>query len=323
MSVTLRAITESEGTPPRALALADALDIPAQPGVAGSVREMLRVGSVPRFRPERWNDDVIVQINNNCYNYASDVRNNTYAQPGVGGGLSDVSLDCPGETAGAIADGLISTGSQPSLAGVEFGHVVALVIAPARDFHWYRRDRDGTWSHKPGATEATNLDDDDKVITDPRVADRGLYTEFCGFFCVPRGAIAIDGFRSTVRAATTAAPADDVTVVRLLVFSGRPDPEWVLEGGEEPALVAKLATARRGTRLAAAPSRRSSRLGYRGFVIDRPGRVPGTRDVTTVRAGVVTDVRLTGAERRPDAGGLEDELLAQARRRGFGDLLLQ
>lgn len=319
MSVALRMITESEGTPPRALALADALDIPSQSGASASVRELLRVGSVPRFRPERWNSDVIIQINNNCYNYGTDVRNSTYAQPGVGGGLPDVSLDCPGETAGAIADGLISTGSEQSLAGVEFGHVAALVIAPALDFHWYRRDRDGTWSHKPGATAATNLDDSDRVITDPRNADRGRYTQFCGFFCVPRGGVSIDGFRSAFISAPGQGP--EATIVRLLVFSGRPDPEWVLDADEDAELVARLTSARRGTRLTAAASRRPSRLGYSGFVIDRPGRTPGTRDVTMVHAGVVSDVRLTGAEHRPDADGLEDELLAQARRRGFGNLL--
>ena len=65
MSVTLRMITESEGTPPRALALADALDVPSQPGASASMRELLRVGSVPRFRPERWNDDFFDTYNNN------------------------------------------------------------------------------------------------------------------------------------------------------------------------------------------------------------------------------------------------------------------
>ena len=87
-------------------------------------------------------------------------------------------------------------------------------------------------------------------------------------------------------------------------------------------MVAKLAAARRGTRLTAAAAQRPIRLGYRGFVIDRPGATPGTRDITIVHAGVVNDVRLTGAGApRVDADGLEDELLEQARRRGFGDLL--
>ena len=329
MSVNLRAITESEGTLPRALALADALAVPAQPGADASLRALLRVGSVPRYRPERWNGDTFVQVRNNCYNYATDVRNNSFGQPGIGGGLidrpsycagplGDATLNCPDKTAGASADGLISTGAKPSLAGVEFGHVVALVIAPGHDFHWYRRDRDGMWSHKPGATEATNLDDSDRPISDPRTADRGAYTQFCGFFCVPRGDVAIAGCRT---AADLVSRPADVTVVRMLVFSGRPDPEWTLDADEDAALRQKLTSTRRRTRLTAAASRRPSRLGYRGFLIDRPGTLPGTRDVTIVHAGVVGDVRLTSTEHRPDADGIEDDLREQARRRGFGDLL--
>ena len=36
-----------------------------------------------------------------------------------------------------------------------------VLIAPDpeyNDFHWYRLDRDDRWSHKPGRTPATNLD---------------------------------------------------------------------------------------------------------------------------------------------------------------------
>ena len=330
MTVQLRDIAESEGTAPRALALADALDIPSQPGASASMREMLRVGSVPRFRPERWNDDLFDLINNNCYNYGADVLNDKFGQPGWASGVIPTALECSQYTPAAVSDGLISTGSEPTVAGVEFGHVVALVIADgpdelSQDFHWYRRDRNGMWSHKRGSTEATNLDAADRPISDPRSADRRYgrldYRVFCGFFCVPRGAVSIDGAGPKVERPPATATAEEATIVQLLVYSGRPNPEWVVEAGEEAAIVAKLSAARRGTRLTAA-ARRRSRDSYQGFLIDRPGATPGTRDVTIVRAGVVGDVRLTGAEvARADADGLEDELLEQARRRGFRDLL--
>ena len=38
---------------------------------------------------------------------------------------------------------------------------------------------------------ATNLDNSRNVITDPRVADRGPYTAFCGFYRVGPGPIRI------------------------------------------------------------------------------------------------------------------------------------
>lgn len=32
------------------------------------------------------------------------------------------------------------------------GYAVLLVVSPGFDYHWYRQDADGTWSHKPGST---------------------------------------------------------------------------------------------------------------------------------------------------------------------------
>jgi hypothetical protein len=66
-------------------------------------------------------------------------------------------------------------------------------MAPGYDYHWYRLDKDGMWSHKPGGTPARNTDNANNVIADPRVADRGPYVEFCGFFTVCRCGVKIDG----------------------------------------------------------------------------------------------------------------------------------
>ncbi len=64
---------------------------------------------------------------------------------------------------------------------------MALVIWPGVDFHWYRKGRNGSWSHKPGSTAVTNLDNSGNFITDPRTADRGGYTSFCTFMTVMHG----------------------------------------------------------------------------------------------------------------------------------------
>ena len=66
-----------------------------------------------------------------------------------------------------------------------------LVIWPNRDYHWYRQDADGTWSHKPGST---------KVITgvvDP-VADareRG-YTSIVGYYYITEACDAVFYYNS-------------------------------------------------------------------------------------------------------------------------------
>ena len=65
---------------------------------------------------------------------------------------------------------------------------VALVIAPSVDFHWYRQNSDGTWSHKLASSPVTNLDASGDLIINPRLANRNHssanYTIFVGYFKV-------------------------------------------------------------------------------------------------------------------------------------------
>lgn len=137
---------------------------------------------IPAYAPAGWNDGGTVQGNNNCYNYATDLRTDTFAQPGRAAGAS-ITMDCVSVDAGARADGL-QAGSCDAGGCTECCHQVALVIWPGVDFHWYRKAEDGTWSHKPGSTPARNYDNGGAPITDPRTAARGPYTVFCGCYCV-------------------------------------------------------------------------------------------------------------------------------------------
>ncbi len=67
---------------------------------------------------------------------------------------------------------------------------IALAIAPDQDFHWYRQNSDGTWSHKPGNMNVMNADYLDDVIYDPEICDRRWlydyfernYSDFIGFY---------------------------------------------------------------------------------------------------------------------------------------------
>ena len=67
----------------------------------------------------------------------------------------------------------------------------ALVVAPGRDYHYYRQNDDNTWTHKPGYKPSTNLDSKNNFIFNPRKANRDYggtlnYKNFCGYLCVPR-----------------------------------------------------------------------------------------------------------------------------------------
>jgi hypothetical protein len=95
-------------------------------------------------------------------------------------------ISCASVLPGAEKDGLwnkpTANNKCPPL-----GHLVALVVAPGWDFHWYRKGPNGYWSHKPGGTAVTNLDNSGITIKDPRTANRGPYTNFCTFMVTVHG----------------------------------------------------------------------------------------------------------------------------------------
>ena len=138
-----------------------------------------------RFNPDFWNLDPNVMVNNNCYNYARNWKTNTFAQPGRFTGQTAHAMTCPEVSAAAMRDGLVQ--QCKCLPESEYPRrLVALVIAPGVDYHWYRKQENGFWGHKPGPTKARNYDNSNVLITDPRTADRGAgtslnYTDFCGF----------------------------------------------------------------------------------------------------------------------------------------------
>ncbi len=145
-----------------------------------------------------WNTVSSIKSGNNCYNYGTNYRTDTFAQPGRATGqmwnnLSACNVPAPGISAkmGAVTDGLIDKPTQDNKC-ISPGHLVALVNAPNYDYHWYRKGSNGRWSHKPGSTPATLLDNSGNIITDPRTADRGPYTNFCTFMQVIHGRFKIN-----------------------------------------------------------------------------------------------------------------------------------
>jgi hypothetical protein len=135
----------------------------------------------PTFTPGFWNDAGQVQFHNNCYNYSNNHRTDTFAQPGRRAGAMYGSLTCAAVLAAATADGIPRLPASGVCSGGR--DKIALVVGPGYDYHWYRQDANGMWTHKPGGTQATNLDNSGHTISNPETADRGLYTDFCGYFC--------------------------------------------------------------------------------------------------------------------------------------------
>jgi len=143
----------------------------------------------PLYEPAWWNVPER-QPYNNCYNYATNYRTDTFAQPGRAAGAQYTALDCASVKAASINDELMDSPAADNKCPDE-GHLVALVIWPGWDFHWYRMGRNECWSHKPGGTAVTNLDNGGATIADPRTANRGPYVDFCTFMVVMHGHIKI------------------------------------------------------------------------------------------------------------------------------------
>jgi hypothetical protein len=135
---------------------------------------------VSQFNPGFWNRPE-VQPHNNCYNYARNWRTDTFAQPGRAHGAQTGTMACNTVSTAAMADGLkkrcdcLPTSEYPR-------RLMALVIDPGWDYHWYRHQRGGFWGHKPGSTPARNTDNSGVLITNPETCDRGGYTDFCDYF---------------------------------------------------------------------------------------------------------------------------------------------
>jgi hypothetical protein len=68
---------------------------------------------------------------------------------------------------------------------------VALVVDKGTDYHWYRQDSNGMWSHKDGSNPVKNFDAKGNKIFNPKQISRDYgddlnYESFCGFFCTNR-----------------------------------------------------------------------------------------------------------------------------------------
>ena len=133
------------------------------------------------------------QGKNNCYNYACNIQNDTYAEPGRGSGKPLPPYPVPivhdDIATAARADGLTPVKREETCP--KCCYKIALVFSPhpdnpnlGLDYHWYRQNDNGRWSHKRGNTKVTDKDASGKTIYDPEKADRGPYTIFCGYFCV-------------------------------------------------------------------------------------------------------------------------------------------
>lgn len=171
------------------------------------------------YEPNNWNEKVIssflwktthLKDYTNCYSYAVNAQKNPTTnsfdtmQPGQASknsfSESDLTntqkmLNIIKEDASVLGFGFTPIGKNEVCSTGSYK--IAFVLDNQMnyndkyryDYHWYRQNSDGSWSHKPGLTNVTNLDASNDTIMDPEMCDRnygqGLnYNLFVGFFVV-------------------------------------------------------------------------------------------------------------------------------------------
>ena len=166
-------------------------------------------GYEPEFQPELYNKHRGIKEALNCFAYAFDYRGLPkrsdctkdacpipFPQPGRASGYPKWS-----KVNGKRCPDLMSRlfGDVPGIKPISFEGTcpkkhskIALVVDEDEDYHFYRQDSNGYWSHKPGATDVTHIDSTGRPIYDPQIASRlypdsGLhYDQFCSYLCAPK-----------------------------------------------------------------------------------------------------------------------------------------
>lgn len=169
-------------------------------------------GFEPAYEPDRWNGLQEIRETHNCFAYAMNIndpkqvvncRKNKdcdvpFHQPGSASGHDGFSSERDKTCSEMIARIL---GDNPGIRMTTFTEQcptetskIAIVVDPKEDYHFFRQDTNGWWSHKPGGTPVTNKDSSKRPIYDPKLANRNYtedgghlnYNKFCSYLCVPR-----------------------------------------------------------------------------------------------------------------------------------------
>ena len=154
-------------------------------------------GSEPQWDPSKWNDRPKVKYTHNCYAYVLDQifsQRQGKPQPGYFANFPPLTY----KDYQCIIFYKRLKKDMPSMYLTNFddrckkgfykGFIALDNKSGDQDYHFYRQDSTGYFSHKPGRTEAINYDASGKKIINPATADRKYpnfnYNKPCFFFCL-------------------------------------------------------------------------------------------------------------------------------------------
>ena len=151
-------------------------------------------GSELDYKPELWNENNNIRTSHNCYSYGLGkiVKNlKSKAQPGFASGFNYIhnsDYNCKNFRLRMRKDSPGSYLEKFDNACYPGFYKVFLALDPGNDYHWWRQDSNGYWSHKPGSSKVTNLDASNNNIINPLLSDRNFkhrnYHKPCFFACI-------------------------------------------------------------------------------------------------------------------------------------------
>lgn len=154
------------------------------------------VDKIPVQNNSFWNNHAEFH---NCYAYAFQDKNLNFTskpQPGYKQNLPPLKRSeytCENFKKALKADYPNLTFTSPCPCGSSAVFLALDTKGNFQDYHFYRQDRDGLWSHKPGSLPVQTTDYAGNLIFNPLLADRHdeeqpdvNYSTSCGFMCVKR-----------------------------------------------------------------------------------------------------------------------------------------
>ena len=136
------------------------------------------------YSPDFWNT-FSMQRSNNCYSYAINRPYISVDHPLV--------FNTPSGLSCSRVNNILENSNikkiDPSGNCPAGYHKISLFIDPGKDFHFYRQEKNGLWTHKRGTRNIESVDSDGLQITNPEEASRSYkssnsnYSEHCGVYC--------------------------------------------------------------------------------------------------------------------------------------------
>lgn len=153
-------------------------------------------GSEIEYDPKLWENDKI-KNSTTCFSYVINKSDGFDEYKGLDVGMISgelLNIRIPEEIIRLLFSDIKNLGGE--IIPISFKkkcpsgfYKIALVFKPndinrRRDFHFYRENPDGTWSHKTSRNDAINTDKDNKKIINPKTANRGDYSVFVGYYAI-------------------------------------------------------------------------------------------------------------------------------------------